>query len=102
METGREQEAEHGLGAACARGRSPKSTTGTPVTASGCKQVHCAAAAGKAGFLTRKGPVNQGGTTKSFKGCRPCFVARMAAFFSFLPALAVHLILIEGAQDAYV
>ena len=53
-------------------------------------------------FLTRKGPVNQGGTTKSFKGCRPCFVARMAAFFSFLPALAVHLILIEGAQDAYV
>lgn len=41
---GREQEAEHGLGAACVKNRSSKCTTGTPVTASGCNQFISAAA----------------------------------------------------------
>ena len=38
VETGGEQEAEHGLRVAPARGGCPKPAPGTPVTASGCKQ----------------------------------------------------------------
>ena len=41
VETGGEQEAEHGLRVAPARGGCPKPAPGTPVTASGCKQRRC-------------------------------------------------------------
>ena len=65
VETGGEQEAEHGLRVAPARGGCPKPTPGTPVTASGCKQRRC---------RSRQGPrreaapgKKQGGTAKNLR-----------------------------------